>query len=102
MRARYRYWIVCALSLLLTLFALLAFPRMNPSTMTVRIVALVAWIAALAWVLQPQARQAGGWTHLPPVRFALNALGVILGIALFAGIGVLLASVLHARLATAT
>ncbi|GAB3025367.1 MULTISPECIES: hypothetical protein [Oleiagrimonas] len=97
MRTRYRYWIVCALSLLLTLFALLVFPQMNPSTMTVRIVVVVAWIAALVWVLQPQARQAGGWAHLPPMRFAVNALGVIVGIALFAGLGVMLASMFHAQ-----
>lgn len=93
--ARKRYLVICAASLVVPAAASMAFPGLQPQGPVFVVVACVVWLTCVAWVLAPQARRAGGWLEMPPFRLLLVAVGVILGLTVFAAIGLMLATLIQ-------
>jgi hypothetical protein len=93
--ARTRYLVVCAGALVLPAAVAMAFPALRPQGPGFVAVACALWLVCVTWVLAPQARLAGGWLKLSPLRLLLVAVGVILALTLFAAIGLMLAALLQ-------
>jgi hypothetical protein len=91
---RKRYLIVCLAALVLPALAFALLPHADAPGLGVKVVATLAFVAAIAWVLQAHVRQAGGWSAVAPARLWMMAMGMILSLALFAVIGLALTATL--------
>jgi hypothetical protein len=84
---RNRYFIVCLAALVLPALAFSLLPHTQVPGLGVKVVAALAFVAAIVWVLQAHVRQAGGWSAVAPARLWMMAMGMIVSMALLAVIG---------------
>jgi hypothetical protein len=91
---RKRYFIVCLAALVLPALAFALLPHAEAPGLGVKVVATLAFVGAIAWVLKAHVHQAGGWSAVAPARLWMMAMGMIVSMALFAVIGLALISVL--------
>jgi len=85
---RKRYFMVCLAALVLPALAFALGPHdADAPGVGLKVVAALAFVAAIAWVLQAHVRQAGGWSAVAPMRLWMMAMGMIASMALLAVIG---------------
>ncbi len=91
---RTRYLMVCLAALLLPALAFALLPPDALPGPAAQVLAVLACLAAIGWVLQAHVRGAGGWAAVPPMRLWLMAMGMILSIALLAVAGLAMMALL--------
>ncbi len=94
---RKRYFIVCLAALVLPALAFALLPPTAAPGLGVKVVAALAFLAAIVWVLQAHVRQAGGWSAVAPARLWMMAMGMIVSMALLAVIGLAVTAAWLAR-----